>query len=55
MNASATVARPQSERVLQMGDHDLVLCFGTLIVTGAVEAAALSAHSVHRDCTTKEE
>jgi hypothetical protein len=31
------------ERVLQMGDHDLVLCVGTLIVTGAAEAAALSA------------
>jgi hypothetical protein len=50
MNAPATLARA---RVLLMGDHDLVFCCGTLIVTGAVEEAALSADLVHRDCTTK--
>jgi len=53
MNAQATLARARCARVLLMGDHDLVFCRGTLIVTGVVEEAALSADRVHRDCTRK--
>jgi hypothetical protein len=43
MNASATLTRASWHRVLQIGDHDLVLCGGTAFVTGIAVVSALSA------------
>jgi hypothetical protein len=34
MNVTATLPRGQAVRLLQMGDHDLVLWDGTVFVTG---------------------
>ena len=46
MNVSATLPRVAGARVLQMGDHDLVLCDGTVFVTGISAVAGLCARFI---------
>jgi hypothetical protein len=55
MNASATLTRATMRRVLQIGDHDLVLCFGTTFVTGLAAVAALSAAFIATENVNKQE